>query len=166
MYTVMRMSWVAAYAKGSEQILQHWLWKLLKDKTEHLSPLLKVFSDNPGTAPSCAADWTHIFTLYSTPSLEPPSRTNFCVCLLLQYLLQSMGPVRNPVLEHRVAPCFPLFLSFGKRTQNSRVAGASPTTSPSGDLIPTIRGSGAHLGRVLASCLEKCLTFKDVDVHS
>ena len=79
MYTVMRMSWVAAYAKGSEQILQHWLWKLLKDKTEHLSPLLKVFSDNPGTAPSCAADWTHIFTLYSTPSLEPPSRTNFCV---------------------------------------------------------------------------------------
>jgi hypothetical protein len=29
-------------------------------------------------------------------------------------------------------------------TQNSRVAGASPTTSPSGDLIPTIRGSGAQ----------------------
>jgi hypothetical protein len=26
-------------------------------------------------------------------------------------------------------------------THNSRVAGASPTTSPSGDLIPTIRGS-------------------------
>ena len=39
------------------------------------------------------------------------------------------------------------FLSFGNRTQNSRVAGASPTTSPSGDLIPTIRGSGAHPGR-------------------
>jgi hypothetical protein len=42
---------------------------------------------------------------------------------------------------------FPWFLSFGNRTQNSRVAGASPTTSPSGDLIPTIRGSGAHPGR-------------------
>ena len=58
-----------------------------------------------------------------------------------------MGPVRNPVLEHRVAPCFLWFCSFGKRTQNSRVAGASPSTSPSGDLIRTIRGSGAHLGR-------------------
>ena len=44
-----------------------------------------------------------------------------------------MGPVRNPVLYHRVAPCFPWFLSFGNRTQNSRVAGASPTTSPSGN---------------------------------
>jgi len=30
-----------------------------------------------------------------------------------------------------VAPCFPWFLPFGNRTQNSRVAGASPTTSPS-----------------------------------
>ncbi len=39
--------------------------------------------------------------------------------------------------------CYELLgLSFGKRTQNSRVAGASPTTSPSGDLIPTIRESG------------------------
>ena len=60
----------------------------------------------------------------------------------------DVGPVRNPVLLHRVAPCFPWFLSFGNRTQNSRVAGASPTTSPSGDLIPTIRGSGAHPGCV------------------
>ena len=45
-----------------------------------------------------------------------------------------------------VAPCFPWFLSFGNRTQNSRVAGASPTTSPSGDLIPTMMGSGARPG--------------------
>ena len=29
---------------------------------------------------------------------------------------------------------------------NSRVTGASPTTSPSVDLIQTIRGSGAHPG--------------------
>jgi hypothetical protein len=38
------------------------------------------------------------------------------------------------------------YSAFGNRTQNSRVAGASPTTSPSGDLIPTIKGSGAHPG--------------------
>jgi hypothetical protein len=36
----------------------------------------------------------------------------------------ELGPVRNPVLEHRVSSCFPWFLSFGNRTQNSRVAGA------------------------------------------
>jgi hypothetical protein len=34
-----------------------------------------------------------------------------------------------------VCPCFPWFLSFGNRTQNSRVAGVSPTTSPAGTRI-------------------------------
>jgi hypothetical protein len=52
-----------------------------------------------------------------------------------------------------VALCFPWFLSFGNRTQNSRVAGASLTTSPSGDLSqpsgdlePTQGGRGLNLG--------------------
>jgi hypothetical protein len=61
----MRMSWVAAYAKGSEHILQQWLWKMMKDKTAHFGPLLKVFRGDNGTAPTCGTDaWTHIFTLY------------------------------------------------------------------------------------------------------
>jgi hypothetical protein len=63
MHTTMCMSWVAAYDKGSEHILQHWLWKMLKDKTAYFGPLLKVFSSNNGTATTCGTnDWTHIFT--------------------------------------------------------------------------------------------------------
>jgi len=58
-----------------------------------------------------------------------------------------MGPVRNPVLEHRVAPCFPWFLSFGIEPKTPGWLVQSPTTSPSGDLIPTIKGSGAHPGQ-------------------
>ena len=42
-------------------------------------------------------------------------------------------------LTQGAAAYFPWFLSFGNRTQNSRVAGARPTTSP--------WGSGAHPGR-------------------
>ena len=66
MHATMRMSWVATCDKGSELILHHWLWKLLKDKTEHFGSHFKVFSSNPSTAPSCdSAAWTHIFNLYS-----------------------------------------------------------------------------------------------------
>jgi hypothetical protein len=47
------------------------------------------------------------------------------------------------------------------------VAGASPTTSPSGDLIPIIRGSGAHpgLGPVRNPVLQhvcECLLLQDL----
>ena len=43
----------------------------------------------------------------------------------------ALGPVRNLVLKTGCA-CFPWFLSFGNRTQNSRVAGArSEEGSPS-----------------------------------
>jgi hypothetical protein len=61
----------------------------------------------------------------------------------------KLGPVRNPVLEHRVAPCFPWFLSFGNRTQNSRVAGARPNHQPIGGSDPNHQGiwTGAHPGR-------------------
>ena len=59
MHATIRMSWVSAYAKGSELILSIRLWKLLKDKTEQFGPLLKVFSSNPGTASSCGSvAWT------------------------------------------------------------------------------------------------------------
>jgi hypothetical protein len=61
-----------------------------------------------------------------------------------------------------VAPYFPWFLSFRNRTQNSWAAGASPTTSPSGDLIPTIRGSEAHPGRGNGSFLFLKEQLKDI----
>ena len=65
MHATIRMSRVATYVKGSELILKHWIWKLLKDKTEHFGPLLRVFSSNPCTTSSCGtSSWTHIFTLY------------------------------------------------------------------------------------------------------
>ena len=72
-----------------------------------------------------------------------------CVCLLLQYLLQSCsvggrGIVEDMCCERRRAEtgtreeryfntgcaCFPWFLSFGNRTPNSRVAGARPNHQP------------------------------------
>ena len=79
----MSLAFVTAYAKGSENILQHWLWKTLKDTTQHFGPLLKVFANNHGTTPSCVTttsnhgtdawtrnnnhatdSWTRIFTIY------------------------------------------------------------------------------------------------------
>ena len=33
-YTIMRLAWLSSYIKASEAILQHWLWKILKKKTE------------------------------------------------------------------------------------------------------------------------------------
>ena len=91
--------------------------------------------------------WRWIFPRRSCAARTLCDDDNWILLCVFITAVPLMGPVRNPVLEHRVAPCFPWFCSFGKRTQNSRVAGASPSTSPSGDLIRTIRGSGAHPGR-------------------
>ncbi len=55
----------------------------------------------------------------------------------------------NPVLLHRVSPCFPWFLSFGNRTQNSRVAGARPNHQPIGGSDPNHQGV----------CVYYCSTF-------
>ena len=67
--------------------------------------------------------------------------------LLLQYLIQScaLGPVRNPVTQG--APVFPGSSRLGIEPKTPGWLVQDPTTSPSGDLIPTIRGSGAHPGR-------------------
>jgi hypothetical protein len=51
--------------------------------------------------------------------------------------VRLVGPVRNPVLQHRVRQVVPLV--WVNRTQNSRVAGARPHHQPIG-------GSGAHPG--------------------
>ena len=83
-----------------------------------------------------------------------------CV-LLLQDLLQScarggrrrvedmcyeMGPVRNPVLEHRVR-LFSLVPLVWESNPKLQGGWCKPTTRPIGDLILTIGGSGAHPGR-------------------
>jgi hypothetical protein len=66
-----------------------------------------------------------------------------CVFITAVPDTKLLGPVRNPVLQHRGA-CFPWFLWFGNRTQNSRVAGARPNHQPIGDLEPTQGGAGTR----------------------
>jgi hypothetical protein len=61
------------------------------------------------------------------------------------HVLRDTGTREEPGALTQGGALFSWFLSVGNRTRNSRVAGASPTTSPSGDLTPTIRG--AHRAR-------------------
>ena len=56
----------------------------------------------------------------------------------------ALGPVRNPVLSQG-APASLVPLVWESKTPGWLVQ--DPTTRPIGDLIPTIRGSGAHPGR-------------------
>ncbi len=56
---------------------------------------------------------------------------------------ESVGPVRNPVLLHRVATVFHGSSRLGIEPKTPGWLVQDPTTSPSGDLIPTIRGSRA-----------------------
>jgi hypothetical protein len=43
LHAAMRRSFVTSYAFGAEAILQHWLWKTLKNATQSFGPLLQVF---------------------------------------------------------------------------------------------------------------------------
>ena len=104
-------------------------------ETQSLEALNSLHPDVPMT-----------LTKTSLDHVRPESVCVFITAVPITNLF-AMGPLRNPVLSTGWRPVFPWFLSFGNRTQNFRVAGASPTTSPSGDLIPTIRGSGDHPGR-------------------
>jgi hypothetical protein len=55
-----------------------------------------------------------------------------------------MGPVKElGTLTNTGCACFPWFLSFGNRTQNSRVAGARPNHLPIGDLELTQGGAAS-----------------------
>ena len=54
-------------------VLQHWLWKLLRDKTRKFGPLHKVFRKIVVDTPNCGtAAWTEIFRCYPVtgPSIE------------------------------------------------------------------------------------------------
>jgi hypothetical protein len=65
LHSTMRESWLSSYSKASHTVLQHWLWKFLRDKTKSFAPLHKVFSkiqvDSPNSGTSA---WTEIFLLY------------------------------------------------------------------------------------------------------
>jgi len=61
----MRKSFVTSYAFGAEAILQHWLWKTLKNAIKSFGPLLKVFATDYDDTSSCGTDaWESIFTLF------------------------------------------------------------------------------------------------------
>ena len=63
--TEMREAWLSGYSKPSEAILQHWLWKFLKDRTRQFAHLHKVFTNIPSNTPQCGtAAWTQIFLHY------------------------------------------------------------------------------------------------------
>jgi hypothetical protein len=65
LHTVIRKSFVTSYAFGAEAILQHWLWKTLKNATKSFGPLLKVFATDYDATSSCGTDaWESIFTLF------------------------------------------------------------------------------------------------------
>ena len=85
MHADMRVSWLSAYAKGSELVLQHWLWKLLRDKSQTFGALLQVFVDIPCTTRNCGSDvWNAIFTKYP---LVGPSVTHKLIARMMQFLL-------------------------------------------------------------------------------
>jgi hypothetical protein len=50
--TEMREAWLSGYIKPSEAILQHWLWKFLKDHTRQFAHLHKVARIMRMTAPT------------------------------------------------------------------------------------------------------------------
>jgi hypothetical protein len=65
--TAMREAWLSGYSKPSEAILQHWLWKFLKDRTRQFAHLHKVFPNIPSNTPQCGtAAWTQILYTPST----------------------------------------------------------------------------------------------------
>jgi hypothetical protein len=65
LHAAMRKSFVTSYAFGAEAILQHWLWKTLKNATKSFGPLLKVFATDYDATSSCGTDaWESIFTLF------------------------------------------------------------------------------------------------------
>jgi hypothetical protein len=65
LHAAMRKSFVTFYAFGAEAILQHWLWKTLKNATKSFGPLLKVFATDYDATTTCGTDvWESIFTLF------------------------------------------------------------------------------------------------------
>ena len=84
MHAEMRTSWLSAYTKGSELVLQHWLWKLLRDKSHTFGALLQIFVDIPCSHRNCGSDvYNAIFTQYP---LVGPSVTHKLIARSFQFL--------------------------------------------------------------------------------
>jgi hypothetical protein len=62
-HAAMRKSFVTSYA--FEAIIQHWLWKTLKNATQSFGPLFQVFATDYDATTTCGTDaWESIFTLF------------------------------------------------------------------------------------------------------
>ena len=74
--------------------------------------------------------------------------------------MAGLGPVRNPVLLHRVRlfSLVPLVWESNPKLQGGLVQ--DPTTRPIGDLIPTIGGSGAHPGLLVQVRVCRCASVR------
>ena len=56
LHTALRKSFLTSYVFGAEAIIQHWIWKTLKNTTQSFGPLLKVFAADYAAIPACGTD--------------------------------------------------------------------------------------------------------------
>ena len=102
--------------------------------------------------------WTRASRRWSPmPSRQPQSQGR-CVCFITAGPITKLfawgeeesgghGTREEPGTLTQGAPVFPGSSRLGIEPKTPGWLVQDPTTSPSGDLIPTIRGSGAHPGR-------------------
>ena len=55
LHTALRKSFLTSYVFGAEAIIQHWLWKTLKNATQSFGPLLQVFATDYDATTACGA---------------------------------------------------------------------------------------------------------------
>jgi len=67
--------------------------------------------------------------------------------------------------RHGLSTCHPDSSRLGIEPKTPGWLVQAPTTSPSGDLIPTIRGSGAHPGRTYYKAVRVCVYYCSVCVY-
>jgi hypothetical protein len=65
LHTSLRRSFLTSYVFGAEAIIQHWLWKTLKNATQSFGPLLQVFAADYDCTIACGTNaWETIFTSF------------------------------------------------------------------------------------------------------
>jgi hypothetical protein len=65
LHTALRKSFLTSYVFGAEAIIQHWIWKTLKNTTQSFGPLLKVFAVDYAANLACGTHaWEQIFTAF------------------------------------------------------------------------------------------------------
>ena len=65
LHTALRRSFLTSYVFGAEAIIQHWLWKTLKNATQSFGPLLPVFAADYDCTIACGTNaWESIFTSF------------------------------------------------------------------------------------------------------